>query len=71
MKPLPTPQRGGNLSEGTGKTTATKYLKELVDPYTGGTILPTNNIRDFAASVPSGYIVGIDNISQINSKIVY
>ena len=58
-----------NAPKGTGKTTATKFLKRLIDPDIGGTISPIGTSRDFAASVSSRYIVGIDNVSKITPKM--
>ena len=59
-----------NAPKGTGKTTATKFLKRLIDPDFGGTISPVDTLRDFAASVSSRYIVGIDNVSKITPKMI-
>ncbi len=58
-----------NAPKGTGKTTATKYLKRLIDPDTGGTIAPVAKIRDFAASVSSRFVVAVDNLSKISLKM--
>ena len=58
-----------NAPKGTGKTTATKFLKRLIDPDAGGTISPVGTTRDFAASVSSRYIVGVDNVSRIGVKM--
>ena len=40
-----------NAPKGTGKTTATRFLKRLIDPDAGGTISQVGTMRDFAASV--------------------
>ena len=58
-----------NAPKGTGKTTATKFLKRLIDPDAGGTISPVGTTRDFAASLSSRYIVGVDNVSRIGVKM--
>ena len=55
-----------NAPKGTGKTTASKFLKRLLDPDTGGTISPVETFRDFSASVSSRFIVGVDNVSLYN-----
>ena len=58
-----------NAPKGTGKTTASKFLKRLIDPDKGGTISPVETFRDFSASVSSSFIVGVDNVSKISLKM--
>lgn len=58
-----------NAQKGTGKTTATKFLKRLIDPDIGGTISPVDNVRDFAAAASSRTVVAIDNVSKISHKM--
>ena len=54
--------------KGTGKTTATEYLKKLIDPDDSGPIAPFIREDDFYAAVASRYVIGLDNVSKVTGK---
>ena len=54
--------------KGTGKTTATKFLKELIDPDTTGVVAPFRSYRDLCAASKNIHLFALDNLSGFSKK---
>ena len=54
--------------KGSGKTTATKFLKELIDPDTTGVVAPFRSYRDLSAAAESIHLFALDNLSGFSKK---
>ncbi|MDO9183441.1 MAG: hypothetical protein Q7U04_13585 [Bacteriovorax sp.] len=55
--------------QGQGKSTASKYIKNLIDPTQPPLSSPPRNMEQISVIASSGYLVAIDNISGINSEL--
>ncbi len=55
--------------QGQGKTIASKYIKNLIDPTQPPLSSPPKNMEQISVIANSGYLVAIDNISGINSEL--
>lgn len=54
--------------KGSGKTTLTGFLKELIDPDVVGTVAPFRSYRDLCAAAKRITVIGLDNISSFSKK---
>lgn len=54
-----------NGEQGSAKSTTTRVLRRLVDPNSRDICEPPTNNRDFVAVVKNGYVLAVDNLSQL------
>lgn len=54
--------------KGSGKTTATRFLKELVDPDTTGVIAPFRTYKDLCTAASHVHLLALDNLSGFSKK---
>ena len=55
-------------AKGSGKTTATRFLKELIAPDTTGVVAPFRSYRDLSAAAESIHLFALDNLSGFSKK---
>lgn len=55
--------------QGQGKTTASRYVKRLIDPTIPQLNATPNSIEELSAIINSSYLIAIDNSSFIKNKI--
>lgn len=55
--------------QGQGKSVASKYIKNLIDPTQPLLSSPPKNIEQISVMANAGWLVAIDNISGINSEL--
>ena len=60
-----------NAWKGCGKSTATRFLKSLIDPDMADIITPATNARDFVAAAASRCVMPVDNVSEIAISDTY
>ena len=60
-----------NAWKGCGKSTATRFLKSLIDPDMADIISPATNARDFVAAAASRCVMPVDNVSEIAISDTY
>jgi hypothetical protein len=54
---------------GTGKSSLSRILKELVDPRTGGLRGETNDPRDLIAAAKNARLLAFDNLSRLSAQM--
>ena len=54
--------------QGSGKTTLSGFLKELVDPDISGVIAPFRTSRDLCSASDKIHVIAFDNISSFSKK---
>lgn len=54
--------------KGSGKTTTTMFLKELIDPDTTGVVAPFGNYRDLCAAAKQIHLLALDNLSGFSKR---
>lgn len=57
-----------SAEHGSGKSTLTGFLKELVDPDMTGAVAPFKNTDALHATATSRHVVGLDNLSKITAE---
>lgn len=53
---------------GSGKSTLTRFLKELVDPDNVGPVAPPKNLEALCAAASSRHVVAMDNLTKLNTE---
>ncbi len=56
-------------SQGSGKSTITRVLRELVDPSIAPLTTVPRSERDLAIAATNSHLIAIDNLSEISSKL--
>lgn len=55
--------------QGSGKSTATKIIRRLVDPSTAPLRAPPNDVRDLLVGALNGWLLALDNISYLTPQM--
>lgn len=55
--------------QGTGKTSAARFLRKLVDPSASPVRAPPRDIRDLLVGAKNGWVLALDNLSTLSPEL--
>ena len=58
-----------NGEQGSGKTTAAKMVRSLIDPHVAPLRGPPRDLRDLAIAAFNQYVLAFDNLSGISADL--